>query len=508
MYRSKRHEPGGHVVFSTERRDPLEQLSFTTRLRRAVEQQNWVLHYQPIVDLADGAVDGVEALIRWQEPTGGLVPPGEFIPLAEELGLIEAIGDWVIDEFAGQHARWAADGLDLTVASTCRHGSCGRRIWPSRSSASSQDAGVDPQRVVVEITESTAMADPDRTQRILKELHAWGLRLAIDDFGTGYSSLARLKHLPVDILKIDRTFIRDVDRDADSGHGHGDDPARGGPRDDPARRGHRDRGGARLPDRARLHGRAGLPLRAAGAGRGDPGARHARRRPRPRSHVAALTPPRPPIGGSVDLRHDRRYDASAIEPMWVARLGGGGSLRGLRRPGRPRPRFYALDMFPYPSGDLHMGHAEAFSGGDAVARYRAMRGYNVLHPIGWDAFGLTAENAAIKRGIAPGPWTYANIEQQAASFKRMGMSFDWSRAAAHLRSRLLPVDPMAVPSALREGPRVSEVGAGELVPEGPDRARERAGDPGRVRTVRHAGRAPRPDAVVLQDHGLRAATAR
>jgi leucyl-tRNA synthetase len=84
-------------------------------------------------------------------------------------------------------------------------------------------------------------------------------------------------------------------------------------------------------------------------------------------------------------------------------------------------------MFPYPSGDLHMGHAEAFSGGDAVARYAALRGFNVLHPIGWDAFGLPAENAAIKHGVAPREWTYANIDQQARSFRRMGMSFDWSR---------------------------------------------------------------------------------
>jgi leucyl-tRNA synthetase len=93
-------------------------------------------------------------------------------------------------------------------------------------------------------------------------------------------------------------------------------------------------------------------------------------------------------------------------------------------PGDERPRFYALDMFPYPSGDLHMGHAEAFSGGDAVARFAAMRGRNVLHPIGWDGFGLPAENAAIKHGTAPKEWTYANIDQQRRSFKRMGMSFD------------------------------------------------------------------------------------
>jgi leucyl-tRNA synthetase len=123
----------------------------------------------------------------------------------------------------------------------------------------------------------------------------------------------------------------------------------------------------------------------------------------------------------------RRYDASEIEPRWQRVWAEEGLYRAVDDPDDPRPRFYALDMFPYPSGDLHMGHAEAFSGGDAVARYHWMRGYDVLHPIGWDAFGLPAENAAIKRGTSPGEWTYANIEQQAGSFDRMGMSFDWSR---------------------------------------------------------------------------------
>jgi leucyl-tRNA synthetase len=126
----------------------------------------------------------------------------------------------------------------------------------------------------------------------------------------------------------------------------------------------------------------------------------------------------------------RRYDATEIEPKWVARWEEEDLYRASEDPADDRPRFYALDMFPYPSGDLHMGHAEAFSGGDAVARFAWMRGYNVMHPVGWDAFGLPAENAAIKRGVHPKDWTYANIEQQAASFKRMGMSFDWSRRLA------------------------------------------------------------------------------
>ena len=123
----------------------------------------------------------------------------------------------------------------------------------------------------------------------------------------------------------------------------------------------------------------------------------------------------------------RRYDAAEIEPRWVDRWEAEGLYRADDDPADGRPRFYALDMFPYPSGDLHMGHAEAFSGGDAVARYQAMRGNNVMHPIGWDAFGLNAENAAIKRGTPPAEWTYANIEQHKKSFREYGSSYDWSR---------------------------------------------------------------------------------
>ena len=122
----------------------------------------------------------------------------------------------------------------------------------------------------------------------------------------------------------------------------------------------------------------------------------------------------------------RRYEPSEIEPKWVDRWEAEGLYRA-DDAALDRPRFYALDMFPYPSGDLHMGHTEAFSGGDTVARFRWMQGNDVLHPIGWDAFGLPAENAAIKRGVHPKDWTYANIEQQRRSFHRLGMSFDWSR---------------------------------------------------------------------------------
>jgi len=213
MYRAKRFEPGGHVFYAGGGEDAMSRLSFATRLRQAVEHEDWVLHYQPVVDLSDGRMVGAEALVRWQDAGGGIVAPGEFIPVAEELGLIEAIGEWVLDEMAHRHRSWTDAGLGLDVSFNLSP----RQLWAphlaEKMLATLHGAGVTPQSVVVEITESIAMADPDRTQKILTELRAWGVQLALDDFGTGYSSLARLKHMPVDILKIDREFIRNVDKD-------------------------------------------------------------------------------------------------------------------------------------------------------------------------------------------------------------------------------------------------------------------------------------------------------
>ena len=122
-----------------------------------------------------------------------------------------------------------------------------------------------------------------------------------------------------------------------------------------------------------------------------------------------------------------RYDPRAIQDKWQERWAAMDIFRASDDPDDPRPRTYLLDMFPYPSGDLHMGHAEAYALGDAMARYYKLRGHNVLHPIGWDAFGLPAENAAIRNNTHPADWTYKNIEVQTASFRQYGVSFDWSR---------------------------------------------------------------------------------
>ncbi|HEY3208623.1 MAG TPA: EAL domain-containing protein [Actinomycetota bacterium] len=216
MYRSKRSAPGTSTVFSKDSVDPLSRLSLATRLRRAVERKEWTLHYQPIVDLSDGHLVSVEALLRWQDPSTGIVPPGDFIPLAEEMGLIEAIGDWVLEEVCRQSQAWRRDGLMIEVSFNLSP----RQLWQgnlvNKIIGHLKWMRINPRQVLVEITESTAMIDPDRTMRILEELHTAGLRLAIDDFGTGYSSLSRLKQMPVDILKIDRSFISDIPTDRHS----------------------------------------------------------------------------------------------------------------------------------------------------------------------------------------------------------------------------------------------------------------------------------------------------
>jgi diguanylate cyclase (GGDEF)-like protein/PAS domain S-box-containing protein len=217
MYRSKAIGPGGTVVFSSDQDDPMRRLHLATQLRQAVERESWELHYQPIVDLVDGHIESVEALIRGRAENGDLIPPGDFIPLAEEIGLIGAIGDWVINETCRQMREWNDSGLYPIVGFNVSPVQLLSARFSEKLVHALETAEVDTHHVVIEITESAVLADPEHTREILQSLHDAGFKIAIDDFGTGYSSLGRLKDLPIDILKIDRSFVKDVHLDRDAG---------------------------------------------------------------------------------------------------------------------------------------------------------------------------------------------------------------------------------------------------------------------------------------------------
>ena len=216
MYEAKKNGTTSYVLSGAAVADSAAKLRFVTRLRKAVEAQRWVLHYQPVIELESGRMVGVEALIRWIEPDGTMVPPLEFIPLAEDLGLIEQIGDWVVREITYQVQAWRELDMDLDVGFNLSP----RQFWQpdlaERIKNEIRSGGIDPAKVLVEVTESSAMMDPDRAQEILTELHEAGFSIAIDDFGTGYSSLSRLRHMPVRVLKIDRSFVQDVHADPQS----------------------------------------------------------------------------------------------------------------------------------------------------------------------------------------------------------------------------------------------------------------------------------------------------
>jgi diguanylate cyclase (GGDEF)-like protein/PAS domain S-box-containing protein len=214
MYRSKKAAPGGYSVFRAGSSDGSSTLSLATRLHRAADDRSWSLYYQPIVDLKDGRMSGVEALLRWNDAEYGMVPAADFIPLAEEMGLMSVIGEWVLEELFRQCTIWRDQGLVMDLSFNLSP----RQLWHPHLApkllARLDHWGVDPRRLIVEVTETATMADPDRIERVLLKLRQRGVRIAIDDFGTGHSSLSRLRHLPVDILKIDRSFVHDIPDDA------------------------------------------------------------------------------------------------------------------------------------------------------------------------------------------------------------------------------------------------------------------------------------------------------
>jgi diguanylate cyclase (GGDEF)-like protein len=193
-----------------------ERLKIETELRGALERGEFLLHYQPKANISNGLVSGLEALLRWQHPERGLIPPGDFISILEETGLIIAVGEWVVATVCRQLSDWQTAGICLRpVAVNLSPRQFAQADLDRVIGKILSDTGVVPGLLEFELTESMLMVDSEASVRILNNLKSFGIRLSVDDFGTGYSSLAYLKRFPLDALKIDRVFIRDVTTDAD-----------------------------------------------------------------------------------------------------------------------------------------------------------------------------------------------------------------------------------------------------------------------------------------------------
>jgi len=191
----------------------IDRIKLETGLRRAIEQQQFVLHYQPQINLASGQLVGLEALLRWQHPQQGMVPPGQFIPLAEETGLIAPIGTWVIEEACRQMTAWRQAGLPPVKVAVNLSSRQLRPDLPQAVRATLERHGVEPCWLELELTESMLMHDSEEVIAMMVALREIGVTLSLDDFGTGYSSLAYLKRFPIDKLKIDQSFIRGIPAD-------------------------------------------------------------------------------------------------------------------------------------------------------------------------------------------------------------------------------------------------------------------------------------------------------
>jgi diguanylate cyclase (GGDEF)-like protein len=212
MYAAKDSRAGIAVYDAARDQYSSDRLALISELRRAIERNELVLHHQPKVDL-EGEVAGAEALVRWQHPERGLILPSEFLPAAEHTGLIRPLTRWVLETALRHCATWRREGRDLSVAVNLSAANLADAELPDDVGRLLRRAGLPAHRLTLEITESTAMADPVRARGVLQRLSALGVSLSIDDFGTGHSSLDYLRRLPVDELKIDRSFISDMDGD-------------------------------------------------------------------------------------------------------------------------------------------------------------------------------------------------------------------------------------------------------------------------------------------------------
>ena len=194
--------------------EAVHQFALETRLKRAIENEEFKLFYQPQIDLITGRMVGTEALLRWEVSDLGMMPPSEFIPVAEETGLIVPLGEWVLRAACAQNKEWQNAGHPpLSVSVNLSGRQFHHQDLVEKVEAALQTSRLDPQWLDLEITETYAMQDADFTLAILKAMKEMGVRISIDDFGTGYSSLSHLKQFPIDTLKIDRSFVEDLASD-------------------------------------------------------------------------------------------------------------------------------------------------------------------------------------------------------------------------------------------------------------------------------------------------------
>jgi len=221
MYRAKEHGRNNFQFYTSEMNERVnERLALENALRRALERREFLLHYQQRVNLATNTIVGAEALVRWNHPEWGLVFPARFVPLAEETGLIVQLGEWVLREACRQARAWIDQGLNPGMVSVNLSARQFRQEGLVRMvSRVLEETGLDPRVLEMELTESMVMHNIDAAIATLNGLKSLGVSLSVDDFGTGYSSLAYLKNLPIDKLKIDRSFVRDIGTgdDADDG---------------------------------------------------------------------------------------------------------------------------------------------------------------------------------------------------------------------------------------------------------------------------------------------------
>jgi diguanylate cyclase len=217
MYSAKRAGGARHCFYSPEMdANAQENFELARDLRQALARNELELHFQPKIDARSGKVTAAEALLRWRHPTRGMILPGQFIPLAERSGLIGAIGNWVIEAACQQGRQWRDNGLRMRVAINLSTYQMRQDDIVDRIAQALQRYRIHPSLLTCEITETAAMEDTRATQETFRRLGELGTHLSIDDFGTGYSSLAYLRQLPAEELKIDRSFIQDLERSADA----------------------------------------------------------------------------------------------------------------------------------------------------------------------------------------------------------------------------------------------------------------------------------------------------